>query len=512
MKEYLKSLIGLMFGAIALTLPATASAQPISPGGGSSNWEITTEAVGANTYTFPIPDSATQGGYRMTTNSKDWATGKWTIDGVLQSGNPGVAAFDSATWNTPTPYTGSAEAKGQYTFRVKWVGTGTPPTYMYLAMNSAVCSFDDPGLAGVSLTGSNGQSDPFLVAYGVGSASGTHAKRLKLNSTGEATYTVNLNTKAQKSSTYADLKASAAATVSLTAKALGLFKETWKRTLIQFSDHETIHTDPAWTGDVEHETAEIGASEVNGSGQFQSTFSVDRVGSWNSPSGPFTSNINPGWRQEIYPPTVLQIIGNNSYSIQQLVGMRASPQTITLHANSSDPNSLIPGPFDATIDLKVWAPERIISKLPVDHVDRQQIAFLSGQMTYTLAPGASETFTVSTAQTVTYSATVTLSRGFSLGAEIPELVKAGVTADGSLALGLNVSKSITLSLTETITTPPMATGPRKWKKYQKVTKHDLDRKLASYGDGGYSHDFPDVVEHSSAPTLEIEVISEAVSL
>ncbi len=226
----------------------------------------------------------------MTTNVRDWATGHWTIDGTYVAG---AAGSPQASWNTPTDFTGSAESVGAIKVKVKWVGTGTPPTYMYLALGSTATAAELSESVPATVSGSNGQGDPFVVMFGgTGISTGIHAKRLKLDSGGEANYTVNISAKATKTAKIANLGASAGISYNLEPKALGLFRETSKRSP-DSNASGPVTSVRASTGDVENEEAQIGATESNGAGLFASVFTVDRIGSWTSSSGSFSSTIAP---------------------------------------------------------------------------------------------------------------------------------------------------------------------------------------------------------------------------
>lgn len=253
------SLISLC-GVLAVCSAALTTAQVGAGGGGfgSTNWQITVTYNGADTYVYPVYDGALHA-YRLRTDVRDWATNSWTLDGVSL---PGLAGPSNASWSTPTSFSGSAESKGSAEVKVKWIGTGNAPTYCYLMLTSSAGAADQAE-APVTCSVDNGQGDPAITSIGSSSSSGTHPKRLKLNTSGEATYSVSMNAKASKTGTSANLVANAGESHTLDVKALSLFVETYKRTTIQAGDHETVHFDPAWTGDIENENAEFGATGAN---------------------------------------------------------------------------------------------------------------------------------------------------------------------------------------------------------------------------------------------------------
>jgi len=500
-----------------LTLSSTSAMAGTTSGGGAnaSPWEVTLNETGMDTYTYPVSDEASPGGYRMSTKTYNWATKQWQIDGISF---PSTACFPTATWNTPAAFTGSAKSEGTKTYKVKWVGAGTPPTYMYLALGSTASAAELSDSVPATVSGSNGQNDPFIVSFGgAGVSTGIHAKKLKLGSGGEATYSISLNAKSTKTAKIANLGASCGTSYNLEPKALGLFRETYKRNPDNNVQGPVI-SERASTGDVEREQAQVGISTItfNGpilwppstsdgwdptpwtTGDLSTDLAVDRVGNWLSATGSFSSSIDSGTRSEVYPPTIASIAAFQSYSGTQIASMRESGVTFNVTVDQGDPGSIIPGPFHGTIAVKVWAPERIMEKIPYDEAPVIRYLNLAGGANYQdVTPAEDTTVIVGTTDTNETSQEYSVVTGPIAGIPLP-LIGIGVKFDCGFKLGF---KHIVSSYggTSTRLDHPSVTTRVRFKTA--TSRHMMHRYLAKYGASGYDGDFLNDIANVAAPTI-----------
>ncbi|MEI8282086.1 MAG: hypothetical protein WCG75_06760, partial [Armatimonadota bacterium] len=308
-------LIGMVVMLFISSTPAIAgsfgtNAGAGGTGGSTSPWQITVTKVGTDTYTFPVHTSL---GYRTVINSYDWATGYWTLDGTLSTL---AAAPPQAKWDFSYALSGSAESHGSYTYHVKWVGSGAAPKYMYFTINSTAAAAETDDSIVPTLSGTDGQGDPFNISTVQGVSTGMHAKRLKLDGNGEAEYSVSLSAKSEKCAMTANLVATAGASYSLDPKALGLNKETFERDEINIGTPVVRRID-AGSNDFEKETAVIGSKKGFEAGWFDVTqlIRVDTVidvvmlGNWQDTYGYVESAIDTGERELVYGPNGLEVIG-----------------------------------------------------------------------------------------------------------------------------------------------------------------------------------------------------------
>jgi hypothetical protein len=491
-KAFVVTIVGL-FALLAMSSTSALAGSSGSTGGNNASpWQVTVTSDGTDTFIFPKSDPTVSGGYRMSTNTHDWATDHWTIDGTYI---PGAAGFPQAAWDTPTEFSGSADSTGTMTFKVKWVGAGSPPTYMYFALNSSASAAELSESTPAAVSGSNGQGDPFLTYYGgAGASTGTHAKRLKLNGSGEATYTVSMTARSTKTAKKANLGASTGASYTLDPKALSLFKETNKRSP-EGGGMGPVTAIRASTGDIENEKAELGIinDPALGSGLFD-TIPVSRIGVWSNPGSNFTSSISSGSRVENgwQGSTVESISTLVYYSLERAVGMRETPDTVTLTAHQTDSGAIIPGPFNSTLTIKVWAPERIITKSPVTVTTENPVALANGDTVYSLPANMTGHLVITGSTSQSASATVSLSRGSNASVAIPgDIVSLGVKQDVGVALGYTWTWLIGGSMSWDIAA---ADHQRYFKVFDVVKRYNSDRLLGYYSMvDGYDGDFTDTV-------------------
>lgn len=468
-----------------------------STGGGGSNtspWLVTTEKFGMDTFTFPKSDSQAPGGYRMSTTTYDWATNQWTADGVSIPYNAGMPV---AAWNTPINFTGSAHSTGTITYKVKYVGGGTAPTYMYLALSSTASAAELSEVVPATVSGSNGQGDPFIIsAGGAGVSTGTHAKRLKLGTNGEATYSVTMNASATKTAKIATLGASSGVSHDLLPKALSLFIETSKRSPESGGITGPVIAVRASTGDIEHEKAEFGLVHdfVLGYGLFN-TIPVSRIGFWFNPESNFSSSISNGSRMEnggLFTG-VESISTLVYYSVGQAVAMRESPATVVLSAQQTDTGNFNPGPFNSELTMRIWAPERIIAKTPVTVTTETPVTLANGDTMYSLPPNMTGHLVINGSSSQTASATVSLSRGADGSISVPgDLVSLGVSQDVGVSLGYSWTWTVGGGVSWDIAA--VSDRHRYYKVYSVAKRYNNNRLLGYYtAVNGYSGDFSDTV-------------------
>lgn len=486
-RQSFKSLCGVL-----VTLTATTVSAQVAGGGGgsgSSNWQITMTYDGSDTYVYPVYDG-TLHAYRLRTDVRDWSTNTWTLDGVS---TPGLGGPSNASWNTPTAFSGYAESKGTAQIKVKWIGSGSAPTYTYLMLTSAAGAADQAENPG-TYSADDGQGDPVVAATGSSTSSGIHPKRLKLDSGGEATYSVSMSAKASKTGTSANLVANTGASYNLDVKALSLFVVSYQRAIIRGPGGVPMPWPmPAWTGDIEHETAEEGAPV----GGYIGGVLVNTIGSWYS-TWTFTSGISKGSHSvntDSYGhPSSIDV--NIPYSLSQLVGMRTSPDTVTVTGHGTDPSSSLPGPFDSTLSLKIWAEERPITLNPNS----------SETETPTNLPGTSSPTVTVTGGTQTFYGPMLISESATTGisgrsGSISDVAKLGIESDGSqLPYWANAGASIT------VPSVPVPVGT--WTFVKVVKRFYIDRTLAAYGTGGYSGDFNDTIQNSQSVEISTKLLPE----
>ncbi len=486
----------ILCGTLVVFSAATASAQVGAGGGGygSTNWQITVTYNGSDTYVYPVYDG-TLHGYRLRTDVRDWATNNWTLDGISL---PGLGGPSNASWNTPTSFTGYAESKGSANVKVKWIGSGAAPTYCYLMLTSSAGAADQAENAG-TYTASNGQGDPAISSTGSISSTGTHAKRLKLSMGGEATYTVSMNAKASRTGTSANLVASAAESHTLDVKAISLFIETYSRTPDNGADSGPVIRVPAWTGDIENELAEIAPEDTD----LSVNIPVTRIGSWLHPEWQFTSSSSSGSRTENtgngLPPSVDSITISKYYSLEQLGNMRTTPDIITLDGKQFDLLSTNVGPFNTKIKIKVWAPERILSKREDDTTETSHVPFPDGVDEYILYPGGSKSFGEAKTKQDTIRATVTVTGGYSATiTPVKDIFSLGVKLDVGASLGQDMSTSYSYTTLASITCPS-STTPYRFFNELTVQHFNVHRFLGLYDSAGYKQEDEDTVMDYKKP-------------
>jgi hypothetical protein len=174
--------------------------------------------------------------------------------------------------------------------------------------------------------------------------------------------------------------------------------------------------------------------------------------------------------------------------------MRQTPDTVTITAQASDPYSTIPGPFNSSLTMKIWAEERPIDLVPDNVTTRIPIDFPgTTSNTVTVASGY-QTFygplTITEVGTTGISGRTT---------SISDVAKLGIQADGSqLAFWADASRSIVV--------PSVTVSEGTWVFRKVIKKYWIDRVLASYGTGGYIGDFSDTIVNSQ----QIEVWTDLV--
>jgi hypothetical protein len=506
-------MIALLLLSSASAIAGTTASTGSTGGSNASPWQVTVTKDGTDTYIFPVH---TTYGYRTMTNSYDWATGYWTLDGQLSTL---LAAPPQAKWDFPYALPGSAESRGTHTFKVKWVGTGTPPKYMYFSINSSASAAETEDIIAPSLSGSNGQGDPFNISTVSGLSTGVHAKRLKLNENGEATYTVSVTAKSEKNSLKANLAAGAGIGHSLDPKALGLTKETYERDEINIGTPVVRRID-AGTNDFEKQKAVIGAKKGFEAGWFDVTqlvrvdtvIDISRLGNWTFKGETVESAVSEGERTLVYASNGWEPIGiqiKKDYPISEMDSMRKVPKTITLWAKQSDANSPIPGPFRGDMEIKVWAPVRLRSSYDYinesgwsepDFLGPNGNSTVRVNLTYV---GQTGSLSFSITSTDVFKFPVGLSVGGTIGGDILSFLKATIKLDISKAFGEQQGYNVTGA--GSLGIGPCENPVEEWGLEIRTRTHNRDRFESVYNDAGYDSDIVNTILNSQPANIIVRV-------
>lgn len=482
---------------------------------GSSNWQVSSASAGTDTFVFPKFD-ATQGIWRLYTYVHTYSTSgtnSWTEDG---NALPGIGPTQ-ASWSSPTSFSGSADSNSQTIFTVHWNGTGPAPQYMYLAITSSAHAWSSADTFGGSYSGSNGQGDYFLVYAGSGTSSGTHAKRLTLDSNGTAQYSVSMSSHASMTGTSASLYASNLATADLNPKALGLTKETFEREEYNDGSPQVRRVSAAST-DFENQTCVIGAHidwadygwSYSKVGIIDTTFPIMRLGSWLSFGGPYDSAVSEGTKTVNldYPAIPVSMNIHKEYPLDELMDMRTNPKTLNLWFQQSDPGSSIQGPFKGNMVVKIWAPARLrTSNDYEEETNWAEPSFLGPNGNSTIRIQLTETgqtgsISFSITQTDTFKFPVGLSTGVTLSGDLLTFLKASVKADISKQVGDAQGFNITGGASFTV--GPCESPVEEWGLQYKVRTYSRDRYQSAYSDDGYDNDFADTIVNTAPANIIVK--------
>ena len=187
--------------------------------------------------------------------------------------------------------------------------------------------------------------------------------------------------------------------------------------------------------------------------------------------------------------------------------MRKTPDTITVTGHQTDTFSTNPGPFNSSISVKVWAPERIFSTQPRTVESTPILKFPDGSDEIILYPGGSRSFANTKTQTFSEKAICTLSGGFSYEVNPTEFTKLGVKFDTSCSLGTDNTNGTTYTETTGLTCPS-ATVPYRFYQYFDIEHYHVDRSLARYSAQGYQFDDFDTVLDVDKPYVAYILHSE----
>jgi hypothetical protein len=492
-----KSACGLV---AALTLISFAAAQVGPPGGGGPGG-------GGGSGAGNDPDSGTKyfGAFTLTwtsSNSNHWE--ERYADGFVDQGDGGSSQTLLGIYGLIT--TANGFCKGKKTYTITWTGPGTPPKYAYIELGATASRTTSHGATGIIDLGlplvPNLTTDPVYAPTVAVFQRGRKIKKVELNSGGSATFevsggvnNVSLATPLPDGALSASASAAWHSGAVLNLKGLGLSYDSYTRVRVVAGDHEQVYARPAGGDDFENQLAEIGASENLAFG-----VPVSRLGTFEQPAQEFTSSISKGSRDEIgysdFPGKVVAINCYVPYSLIELVGMRKTPDTVTLKASQGESAAQIPGPFKGQLSVKVWATERVLGTYERHLETGKPVSW------YGIAPIAVIDANVVLKRKLTNSTTyliggkVGLTRGGSVGVGLPNLVTLGVKADANVEL--NASWSHTNAEEIEWTFP--AVDHTTWLfQYTETHRFNLDRDLASYGSTGYGNDFSDTVTDRFQP-------------
>ena len=248
------------------------------------------------------------------------------------------------------------------------------------------------------------------------------------------------------------------ANASLDLKAIGLIKDSTSRfTTEVVGTHDRWIIEPYVSDDFERQKSSVGTTaqiesvwnptkhryvKTITSGLFSSTLNLVGVGSWvNSPIQNATITSEQ-CAVSVDPFTSTAWI-HSPYSPSELMEMRTSPKALNVKATTSDPGSLIQGPFKATRDFEIWAPARLLEVIgrTTETSDRMPVTMndangepitISARLTYV---GQTGNLTLQFENFNSHSTAVTHSFSLSIAGTIKDFWEVGVGYDYGIEVG-----------------------------------------------------------------------------
>jgi hypothetical protein len=410
---------------------------------------------------------------------------------------------------------GSVDAAGtnKSKFIIEWIGGGTAPNYAYVLLTAdGRC---DEGRGTFSL-GLPEQTAPDQQP-GIIRKIGRKIVKLKLDTNGKAEYTVDQNISVFAFNAnpwgFAASSGHCSAGASLDFKVAGMSgpasNERVERlvgtpmNMVYLPFPESVDNT-----DFEHQKFEFGVvpiTELQWSinppvaphlvdigGKYHIWCDKTYQGSWSQPFQNMIYSITGEgfmWDQSINGVTA-----HKEFNAEDLEQMRKTPKSAKVKVKQTDPLHSITGPFEGDIDLKIWAPERIIWK-EEKSTSRKYDGAEIGLSEVTVEAGKTQVLKMSVTSSHERSEEVTIGGGLT-----GSIKYISVKGDAQVKYGHKWTVSA-MTGSDYPVTPSVTTT-----YYVEVTDTttNMNRKLAQYGASGYEFDFGNIIQNSKPPTRTLQ--------